>query len=265
MDFIKKNWEKVLLGVVLVGLTVAVALLPLKVASEREALKTKRNEIFPSRIQSLPPLDLSSAEALLGRAASPVKLDFTTGHRLFNPVLWQKTTDNRPLKVKSGNEVGPAAVEVLATAPLYTIISFDNVVTNETGARYAIGLERQAAAKVNDRKKRQSYASVETKTDQFRLAKVVGPEANPEALMLEEVAGTDGRVRLTRDKPFQRVDGYMVDLKYAPETRTWLKRRVGDKIQIAGEDYNIVAINETEVVFSSPSGKKTAVLMTIAK
>jgi hypothetical protein len=42
MDFIKKNWEKVLLGVVLVGLTVAVALLPLKVASEREALKTKR-------------------------------------------------------------------------------------------------------------------------------------------------------------------------------------------------------------------------------
>jgi len=264
MDFIKKNWEKVLLGVVLVGLTVAVALLPLKIASEREALETKRNEIFPSKIQSLPPLDLSAPAAVLTRTASPLALDFSTGHRLFNPVLWQKTTDGRPLKVKSGNEVGPAAVEILGTTPLYTIISFDNIVTNETGARYAIGLERQAAPKVNDRKKRQTYASADTKTEQFTVVKVIGPEVNPEALMID-VVGTDAQVRLTRDKPFQRVDGYIADLKYAPETRTWLKRRVGDKIQIAGEEYNIVAINETEVVFSAPSGKKTTVQMTAAK
>ena len=36
MEFIKKNYEKMLLGLVLLGLAVAVALLPFKIASERE-------------------------------------------------------------------------------------------------------------------------------------------------------------------------------------------------------------------------------------
>lgn len=265
MDFIKKHWEKVLLGVVLVGLTVAVAFLPLKIASERADLEAKRNEVLNPNVKELPPLDLAAPEAVLNRTASPLQLDFSTGHRLFNPVLWQKTTDNRPLKVQSGNEVGPAAVEIQSTTPLYTIISFDNVVTNESsGPRYAIGVERQAAPKATDRRKRQTYTSVDTQTEHFKLLRVVGQPSNPEALILE-VTGTDGEVRLTKDKNYQRVDGHMADLKYAPETRTWLKRRVGDKVVIAGEEYNIVAINETEVVFSAPSGKKTSVQMTTAK
>jgi hypothetical protein len=79
-----------------------------------------------------------------------------------------------------------------------------------------------------------------------------------------EVAGTEGNVSITRSKPFKRVDGYMADLKYPPETKTWLKRRVGDKLVFAGEEYNIVAINENEVVMSAPSGKKTTVRMSVA-
>jgi hypothetical protein len=264
MDFIKKHWEKVLLGVVLVGLVVAVAFLPLKIANERSELEVKRNEVLYPRVKELPSLDLGGSEAAIAKTASPFALDFSTGHRLFNPVLWQKTTDNRPLKVQSGKEVGPAAVEILGTSPLYTVISFDSVITNETGARYAIGIERQAATKLNDRKKRQTYASVGTQTEQFTLTKAVGAAENPEALMLD-VVGTEAPVRLDRTKPYSRVDGYMADMKYAPETRTWTKRRVGDKLIIAGEEYNIVAINETEVVLSAPSGKKTSVQMAVAK
>ena len=143
MDFIKKHWEKVLLGVVLVGLAVAVASLPLKIASEREAMQATRDLILNPRVKPLPEINLSQAEDALKRAKAPLRLDFSAGHRLFNPVLWQKTSDGRPLKVQSGDEIGPAAVEVAATTPLYTIISFDNVITNETGARYAIGVERQ--------------------------------------------------------------------------------------------------------------------------
>lgn len=264
MDFIKKHWEKVLLGVVLVGLVVAVASLPLKIANERTELETKRNEVLNPRVKELPSLNLTGSEAAITKTASGFTLDFSTGHRLFNPVLWQKTTDNRPLKVQSGNEVGPAAVEIVGTSPLFTTISFDSVVTNETGARYVIGLEQQAAPKPNDRRKRQTFASAGTKTEQFTLTKVVGAAENPEALMLD-VVGTETPVRLDRSKPYSRVDGYTADLKYTPETKTWAKRRVGDKLTIAGEEYNIVAINETEVVLSAPSGKKTAVQMAAAK
>jgi len=59
-----------------------------------------------------------------------------------------------------------------------------------------------------------------------------------------------------KDKPFKRVDGYMADLRYVPEDRRFVGRRVGDRITLAGEDYNIVAITENEVVLSAKSNQK---------
>jgi hypothetical protein len=263
MDFIKKNWEKVLLGVVLVGLAVAVAFLPLKIASEKQTLEETRNQILNPQIKPLPPVELAGATTALKRTETPFQLDFSTGHRLFNPVLWQKTTDGRPLKVQSGDEIGPTAVVVTKTTPLYTIISFDNVITNETGARYAIGLVREAAEKAADRRKRQTYASIGSKSEFFTLVDIKGPAQNPAELIVE-LADSEERVVVTREKPFRRVDGYLADLKYPPETRSWLNRRVNDRLTFGGDDYNIVAINETEVVLSARSGKKTTVRMGVA-
>ena len=46
MDFLKKHYEKVLLGVVLLGLAVAVAFLPFKIASEKQKLEDMRNRLI---------------------------------------------------------------------------------------------------------------------------------------------------------------------------------------------------------------------------
>ena len=256
MDFIKKNWEKVLLGVVLVGLAVAVAFLPLKIASEKQNLEEVRNKILNPVVKPLPPVDLNGPEALLKRSATPLVLDFSTGHRLFNPVLWQKSADGKPLKIQSGNEVGPSALVVTKTTPLYTVITFDNVTTNETGARYAIGLERQAADKAKDRGKRPYFVSVDSKADVFKLVSIKGPPENPTELTLE-LADSQEKITIGKGNPFRRVDGYLADLKYPPENYTRLGRRIGDKLTFGGADYNIVAISETEVVVSAGSGKKT--------
>jgi hypothetical protein len=263
MDFIKKHWEKVLLGVVLVGLAVAVAFLPVKIASEKQTLQEVRDQILNPQVKPLEAVDLASAELQLKRAESAFNLDFSAGHRLFNPVLWQKRSDGTPIKVASGNEVGPAAVVPLKTSPLYTILSLDSVMTNETGVRYAIGLERQAAAKAADRRKRQVYASANTKTEFFLLRDVKGPPENPDHLTVEWNE-TAEQAQFAKDKPFRRVDGYLADLRYPPENRTWTSRREGDKITFGGEEYNIVAINENEVVLSARSGKKTTVRMSAA-
>jgi hypothetical protein len=48
----------------------------------------------------------------------------------------------------------------------------------------------------------------------------------------------------------------MVDLKYAPENKSWINRRVGASLSFNGEDYNIVAITENEVVLSAKSNQK---------
>ena len=71
-----------------------------------------------------------------------------------------------------------------------------------------------------------------------------------------ELNDTGQRVTVTKEQPFRRVDGYMVDLKYAPENKTWTNRRVGASLSFNGEEYNIVAITENEVVLSAKSNQK---------
>ena len=261
MDFIKKNWEKVLLGVVLIGLAVAVAFLPLKIKSEKDDLEANRVPLLNPKVKALEPADLAATELLLKRSATPLALDFSTGHRLFNPVLWQKTPDGGKLKVQTGKEIGPDALVITKTTPLFTLVTLDNVSTNDTGARYAIGYERQAADKVMDRRKRQFFISTDSKSDAFKLVSVKGPAENPVELILE-FTDSGEKIAVSKTNPFKRVDGHLAELKYPPENnRTWPPRRKDDKLTFGGADYNIVAIGETEVVVSAGSGKKTTVRM----
>ncbi|MEY4387637.1 MAG: hypothetical protein RLY20_2920 [Verrucomicrobiota bacterium] len=259
MEFVKKNWEKILLGVVLVGLAVAVAFLPIKINSEKQTLAEKR-QILEPKVKLLEPVNLTVADSDLKRTATPVALDFSTGHRLFNPVLWQKTPDgSRIIKVTTGKEVGPDAVVILKTSPLYTTYALDSVMTNADGSfRYVIGVERQAADKPTDRGKRSMAVAKDTKAPLFSLDKVIEGQAGPE-LTLELADPAGEKVTLSKLTPYRRVDGYLAELKYPPENRTWPPRRKGDKLTFAGDTYNIVAITETEVVLSAPNGKMTTV------
>jgi hypothetical protein len=259
MDFLKKNWEKVLLGVVLVGLAVAVAFLPLKISSERDELRQKR-EIYEKPAAPLPAPDLSVAAAGLKRTTVPVTLDLSSGHRLVNPVLWQKSVDgSRVIKVTTGREVGPDAVVVVKTTPLYTTYTLDSVMTNADGSfRYVVGVERQAAEKPSDRPKKSMAVAKDTKAVLFSLVGERDVAAGRE-LELEPVDMPDERIRLTKAAPVKRVDGYLADLKYPPENRSWTTRRKGDKITFGTETYNIVAITANEVVLSAPSGKMSTV------
>src|ERR1039458_1853851 len=77
MDFLKKHYEKVLLGVVLLGLAVAVAFLPFKIASEKQKLEDMRNQLIHPKVKELTNLDLSLPDAVLKRMAAPALVDFS--------------------------------------------------------------------------------------------------------------------------------------------------------------------------------------------
>src|SRR5437660_436943 len=109
MDFLKKHYEKVLLGLVLVGLAVAVAFIPFKVASERQELKDKQSSLIPRKVPPLTNVDLTVSETALKRVAAPVVLDFAAPNRLFNPVPWQKSAGGQLLKYDDSH-IGPKAV-----------------------------------------------------------------------------------------------------------------------------------------------------------
>jgi hypothetical protein len=256
MDFLKKNYEKVLLGVVLLGLAVAVAFLPYKITSEKQRLEDMRSQLLPHKVKPLTNLDLTLPDAVLKRAAAPVTIDFSAPNKLFNPMPWQKAADGRLIKADATN-IGPNAVTITKMVPLYLKLTLDSVTLLDSGPRYVIGIEKEAALNPRERNKTQKYCSLNTKNDTFTLREVKTPPDDPTNVsVVLELNDTGQRVTVSKDQPFRRIDGYMVDLKYAPESKIWTNRRVGSSLSFNGEDYNIVAITENEVVLSAKSNQK---------
>jgi len=265
MDFLKKHYEKVLLGVVLVGLAVAAALLPWMISSERVAEAEKAKKMEPN-VKPLAPLSLSTVTELIKRMGEPMSLDFSSTNRLFNPVPWQRAADGTLKKRAIGKESGIGAVVVTKISPLYTTISLDSVLVSDSVPRYMIVVVHEAAAKPYDRRRKTIGASLNEPTKEgFTIREIKGPPENPTELTLE-LADTGELVSVTKSKPFERVDGYKADLKYAPDNKTWSDLRVGAggprtaPIVINNEDYIVVAISSNEVVLSAKSNdKKTSI------
>jgi hypothetical protein len=254
MDFLKKNYEKILLSVVLLGLVVAVAFLPLKISSEKQKMEDMSKSLVP-KPKPLPPVDMTKEDATLKLMAGPPTVDFGPPNRLFNPMLWQKAADGHLIKADSTN-IGPNALVITKLTPLFLKLSLDNITVLDTGTRYVIGTERQAAANPKDRPHKQTYCSIGTKGDVFTLHDVKVTPDNQTNVVLE-LHDTGENVTVGKDKPYERIDSYMVDLKYPPENKIFPPaRRVGATIEFNDETYKIVAITTNELVLSATSNQK---------
>lgn len=259
MQFIKKNYEKVLLGLVLVGLVAVAVFLVLMVGSEKQKQEERRTRIINRPVKPLTDVDLSAADVLLKRAESTVVLNFSDNtHKTFNPVRWQKTQDGRVVRNPPGTSL--EKMEIVKVTPLYFVMRLESINASESGTRYGFIIEQQAATKANMRGARPHYVSKGEKKEYgenkqaFVLRDVTGDgDASVAAV---ELLDAEKLINISKENPFRRIDGYMADLRFAPENKTFPNRRVGDLISVAGEQYNIVAITENEVVLSAKSNQK---------
>ena len=178
MEFLKKNYEKVLLGIVLAGLTLAVCALPFIINAKRAMLDEVRKKLTPHPTP-LDELVMTNEEAALQRAQTPVQLDYTTKHNLVNPVLWKKV-NGQLIKEQTGKEEGPDALEVTAIRPLFMEISYG---TNSASG-YFINIERQAMLRA-EKRHTQNFVSMATKSELLTLREIKGPADNPTELDLE--------------------------------------------------------------------------------
>ncbi|HTQ51101.1 MAG TPA: hypothetical protein VMJ12_10350 [Candidatus Acidoferrales bacterium] len=261
MDFVKKHYEKVILSAVLLGVVGFLAFLPILIQQERDALEKTKEEYRNPPAKPLPPVDLSRQEAAAQRVKAPSVLDLSNTNRLFNPLEWQKRSDGTLFPLRSGNETGARAAVVTKIAPLYLIISFDSVETNGLAPRYVLGVERQAADKPAMRRKQQHFISPGEKKGFFILTDVKGDPADPDALVLKLTDGGD-TVTVSKDKPFQRVEGYVADLKYDLDRvpKVFTGQRVGSRLSFGGEDYIVVAVDANDVILSAQSNQKKTTL-----
>lgn len=257
MDFLKKHYEKLLLGVVLVGLMGVVGYMLVVVSNEQRKLTEMRENVLHPHVTALSNLDLTASEQAVKRAATPAVIDFgPPGHRLFNPGAWQKAPDGRLVLREN---VGPRALVVTNITPLYFRLNLDKVEPVDNGFKYVIVSENQAAANPSQRHQKSNYCKLMDNTDAYQLIEVHGKPEDPTELVVKLKDSGENAV-IKKDKPFERIDGYMADLHHPLETKPWLGRRVGASLSFNGEDYTIVAINQNEVVLSAKSnGKKWTV------
>lgn len=254
MDFLKKHYEKIILGGVLAILAVGAALLPAMISGERDDLNEKEKMIVVPP-KPLEPLNFSTQQLRLVELKAAGFLDLASTNKVFNPLLWQQAPDGRRIKVNTGEETGAKALVVTKATPLYLNISLDGVNTSEATPRYTINVEREAALDRNKRAKKAYFATLNNKNDAFVLREAGGPPDNP-VLKLELTDGGE-IIEISKEKPFKRVDGYMVDLKYTLENRPpWVGQRINSTLTFGGETYNIVAITKTEVVVLAKSNQK---------
>jgi hypothetical protein len=269
MEFIKRNYEKIILSLVLLGLVGALAFMPVVIFYDQQQMTDAKNNVTHPHVVPLSPLDLSREDTVLDRLKSPYDLDFSTTNKLFNPVQWQKDKNGALIKITTGHETGPGAAVIAKITPLYFLITLDSVMTNELGERYALSIEDQSAAIPVQRRKRPHFASkgkgndtvvdksVGGKNEGFTLVDVKGPPENPDQLVLK-LADTGAEVTLSKDNPFRRVDAYSADLKYDLDKPPYsgMGLRVGDHLAFAGDDYNVIAIDESGVILLSLSNQK---------
>jgi len=259
MDFLKKNYEKVILSIVLLGLAVAAAWLLLRVANENSRLEEVAVLDFRVSPSSLEPVDTTTNKFTLQRLAHPLPITLKGTNSLFNPVEWQRRpADQALVKISTGTEVGPGAVVITAVNPLYTIVTYDGIKEIIGAPQHMFSVERQAAEKPSDRRKRSQAASgVGAQTDTFILREM-RPMDNPQEFVLE-MKDDKTTIVVSAAEPYKGVAGYSADLKYPHDRRTFNQRRVGQDVTIAGESYDIVAISDDSVTLEAKNRKRTTI------
>jgi len=254
MDFLKKHYEKVLLGVMLAGLIGVLVFMLFYISQDKEDMSNKSTGLVNPPVHALTNLDLTLLDGATARAQAAYNLDFDAPNKLFNPMEWQKALDGT--MILAARKTGLQVAVVTNISPLYMVVWLDSVITNELGVRYFIKVERQAAAAPAKRRPVPHYVSKDDKPNaDFTLVDVKGPAENPEGLVLKLT--DDGSTRtIAKDNPYRRIDGYAADFRYDPERKVFRGKRTGDKISFGGVEYTVVDVNQHELILSDQSNQK---------
>src|SRR5258706_2298974 len=243
----KLHHEQILLSVMLAGLAAAVWFLYEESIKEEQTNASFITGVGRRKVQGVKPVDLSSYQNSLKMVQNPPALALAGVHNVFNPVKWvRRPGDGLVIKVQTGKEVGPEAMTISKVTPLYYIISLDRIAQGG----YVIGVTREGAERPIERRKQSKFVTPGSTNQFFTLREVKGPPEDPTELVLE-LADTKESISLAKTKEYKRVVGYEVDLKYPVENKNFANQRVGSTITVAGDQYNIIAISENEVVLSA--------------
>jgi hypothetical protein len=242
MEFLKKHYEKMVLCVVLLGLATAVLLM--KSAREEVAMTVKTPPAGPPPVLAPPtPLDLTNGQQALAQITNPPSVVWSGAHNLFNPVTWKRKSNGDLLKII---KTGPDALIVTNITPLYMVITYSNAMD---GPLYVMGLQEEVDLQHPSKGTLREFLSKDQKKKgvPFIVRGTKGAETEPSELNLELIDTGETNIWVSTNTPFQRVESYVADLKYDPESLSLRKQKVKDELTLDNEPYIIVAITNDAV------------------
>lgn len=273
MQFLLRHYEKIVLSVVLVALVVAAVMLTMTAQKERARMREGIKEISEQRSKGMTIPARTRYTNSLAVATNPPTLDLGNPHLLFNPVLWKARPDGRLLANKDGATIGVGAVAVRAIRPLKFQIKYTGkvrVLGDRASYQFEIVQEasldkfgrpeRPRTRYISEGRSLGEYTYADTNAT-YTLTGIVGSAEMPEQFLIgigEE--GAAERITITPSEPFTEVRGHVVDLYYPPEEKAFEKQRIGDRIAVDGELYNVIAISENQVVLEAQRNQKRTVI-----
>jgi hypothetical protein len=240
MQFLKRHYEKIVLCLVLLGLAGAAIWIKMEIAHVSEGLAAP--PAAPRKTAPLVPIDLTADQLALAQITNPPPVVLSGDHNLFNPVTWKRTTNGNLLKILKS---GPDALTVTNITPLYTIVAYDHPIGS--GGIYVMTYQTQASL-AHPGHKTTEFAKQDEKVKSglYIIRGIKGAPDDPTELELE-IPDTGETVSVTTNKPYQRVDSYIADLRYEPELKTMQKTHVDNTITLDGELYKVIEINSNAV------------------
>jgi len=262
MDQLKNHYEKIILGLAMLALVyVAYGIVMDNSEEAIEEQKQARSRPDLEQEKKMPEMSMAVYEDTLARLEDAKALNLGNPHNLFNPVQWRIARDGSVIKVERGNEIGAGAIKLNETKPLYLKVEYRGATGADANLRYRFAITREASKNKKERLRatttvRSEESSKDTR-DLFTLIKIEGDRSNPAAFQLR-LASSGEMIMVEKGKQFQRIDGYTASLAYntRDEKKSYVNKRVGDKLFFAEDGHNIVAIGETEVVLSTASTSK---------
>jgi hypothetical protein len=245
MDFLKKHYEKVTLGAILLGLAIAAVAVFM---SASDAQSTSATEpAGPPPKTPYQPLNLTTQEMAVARLKTPPKVKLVGTNLTFNPVLWVSSPKGQLRKITPG-ERGPEALKLSKPTPIPFSIEFIRVAAGSYQFTITTNLGPNLKPEKADRYPRN--IGEKAPGSFFVLREIRGDRENPDSFLLE-LNDTKELVTVAKGRPYIRVKEYSVDLRYEPENKTFRDQRENGILLFENDAYKIVAINSAFIRFQS--------------
>lgn len=250
MEFLKNNYEKVVLAVTLLALAGTAAWLFSANQQAQTSISEAETQLPP--VKALPVISVGEYRTNLAKVNNPPRPNLTEGHNVFNPITWKQRPDGEIIKIATGNEEGPGALKIAKITPLSLIIAH----SRSTPSSATFVITRESALNPAERRPQQRYVSPTSPRNEFFTLIDARPQENPTQWTLELNIGERQQAVVTQQQPFSRIEGYAVDLRYEPENRTFNDVRKDMQINLGSEAYKVVAISKNEVKLAAISTGK---------